>query len=78
MKKYDVTVQVTFQGVFNVQANSKAEAHEIVSRHAFVMRGEIGAGTKNIFEGYDDEIGIYDWEWPCHADLKNIKSIKKQ
>jgi hypothetical protein len=76
MEKYKVKVKVEFIGDFFVQANSSIEARQIVEQNAFVMRGEIGAGTKNIFKD-EKATGIYDWEWPSHADTKKIISISK-
>ena len=76
MRKYKVKVKVEFIGDFFVQANSSDEAREIVNLHAFVMRGEIGAGIENIFKD-EKATGIYDWQWPSHADTKKIISISK-
>lgn len=77
MNKYEVQVRVEFTGKFFVQASNAVEANQIVKENGFVMRGEIGAGTENIFEN-EDSPGIYNWEWPCHADEKRIISIKKK
>lgn len=76
MKKFDVKVKVCFQGIFKVQADSESEAYKIVRDNAFVMRGEIGAGTANVFK---DGIfpGIFDWDWPNHSDEMIINQPSK-
>lgn len=62
--------------IFFVQANSSIEARQIVEQNGYVMRGEIGAGNVNVFRDKNTS-GIYNWEWPSHADSKKIISISK-
>jgi hypothetical protein len=63
-KVYKVKVRYVFEGTFEIEARSKAEARDIAEKSCGMTCGDIQAV----------DVGVQDWEFPVHPD-KTIKSV---
>lgn len=63
-KNYHVKVRYVFEGTFEIEARSIAEAREIADKSCGMTAGDIQAVDSS----------VRDWEFPVHPD-KTIKSI---
>lgn len=65
MKVYKVKTRFTFQGVFEVKAESRAQAEEYVEHHCGLCLG------RDIHHTLPEE--DIDWEFPVHPNKKILR-----
>ena len=63
-KVYKVKTRFVFEGVFEVKAESKKEARELVLNNCGMV---MGSGIQSTLE--DDDV---DWNFSCHPDKKIV------
>jgi len=63
-RKFEVTVQYSFTGKYQVLAENESEVHDIVMNGAGMVAGEISS----------NDTRVVDWEFPVHPE-ESIESI---
>jgi len=67
-KVYKVKTRFVFEGVFEVKASSRVEAHQMVQDNCGMV---LHSGIQTTLE--DD---VIDWNFSCHPDKKIISVVK--